>query len=61
MSPRQKELIEQLIDEMNWDNDDVDDHADLLDLTVPWQEMSTRDASRLIEELIRTKGGGEIR
>jgi hypothetical protein len=57
MSPRQHELIEQLMDEIGLDNDDVNDMADERELTIPWQELSVNDADVIIRKLTHWKMG----
>lgn len=61
MSPRQLELIDKLIDELGMiDPYEVDDVLENLNLSGPWKELSTEDASLLIVELIQMKRSGDF-
>lgn len=55
MTLNQLQIIETLADEMGMGDYDLGDIADGIDPEIAWRDLSTVDASVLIDELIRMK------
>lgn len=59
MTLNQLQIIETLADEMGMGDYDIGDIADGIDPETAWRDLSTVDASVLIDRLIRMKRKGD--